>query len=185
MAPMLGPCEHSLCGALSASSAGIGGRWSLPSPSCGCAVRHFQNVQRDDEANHQKRTHTCLRTHMMVESVGGTCVAMFGSFWTRAFRPEMPCDVCAACRPHSRMVILVGGARHHHQVRPRFGVERRTACGKSRYFFFWLMSTAKWPFSPFVASSASHLEQTPVRTKTNTGLHPSVRWTPQKRRRLP
>ena len=38
--------------------AGLGGRGSLPSPSCGCAMKHFQNVQRDDGANHQKRIHT-------------------------------------------------------------------------------------------------------------------------------
>ena len=48
LAPMLGPCEHSLCDALGASSAVLGGRGSLPSPSCGCAMMHFQNVQRDD-----------------------------------------------------------------------------------------------------------------------------------------
>ena len=41
--------------------------------------------------------------------------------------------------------------------------------------FLWLMSTAKWPFlgwDAFVASSASHRKQTPVRTKTNTDWIP-------------
>ena len=70
--------------------------------------RTYNVVMEPTTRNASTPARQCSRTHMMVESVGGTCVAMFGSFWTRAFRPEIPCDVCAACRPHPRMIVLVG-----------------------------------------------------------------------------
>ena len=48
---------------------------SILSPSCGCAMKHFQNVQRDDGANHHKRIHTskALRAELALQ-----CLAVSG-----------------------------------------------------------------------------------------------------------